>query len=400
MRKCFIMVSLVTSLFACTNKNTSPSPNIDEKALSEADSIQLAMESISDDASLYLLIGTYTVEESEGIYVYQFDTISGYSKYKSMVKVTNPSYLTLSKNEKYVYAVTETGDKTAAANAYSFDKETGNLKLINTQATGGADPCYISTDNEGKHVITANYSGGSITVFDIKEDGGLSTASDLITFTGKGIDTERQSKPHLHCVQFSPDNKFLYATDLGTDKIYKFDVNNDAPGKFLKIGNPQFTKVQDGLGPRHLDFHPNGRYAYLITELSGDVIAFNYQNGNLSEMQTIKADTLNAKGSADIHVSPDGKFLYASNRLKGDGIAIFKINQADGKLTKVGYQDTGVHPRNFVITPNGKFLLAASRDSDIIQIFEIDSKTGLLTDTYKDIQLDMPVCLKFASFKD
>ena len=173
---------------------------------------------------------------------------------------------------------------------------------------------------------------------------------------------------------------------MGTDKIHKFGINESNEGNYLKVGTPAAFDVAPGSGPRHLDFHPNGKYAYLINELSGAVIAFNYDAnaGNLTQIQTIQADTLSAKGSADIHVSPDGKFLYASNRLKGDGIAIFSINQVDGKLTKVGYQETGVHPRNFVITPNGKFLLVASRDNDVIQIFLIDRVTGLLENTYKE----------------
>lgn len=397
MYKYIILFSLVAfSLFSCNGKKNNNSNNIGSNS---SDSTE--MELFNDDASLYLIVGTYTTGESDGIYVYQFDTISGYSKYKGMVKVDNPSYLAISKDEKFVYSVTETDNATAAANAFSFDKKDGSLKLINTQLTGGGDPCYITVDKTGKHVMTANYSGGSLTVFDVEENGALTAATQLISFTGKGTDPQRQTKPHIHCACFSPDGRYLFADDLGTDKIHKFDVNTDASGNYLKIGTPPSFKVADGAGPRHLEFSPNGKFAYLITEMSGAVIAFNYDaiNGNLTEIQSIQADTLNAKGSADIHVSPDGKFLYASNRLHGDGIAIFSINQADGKLTKVGYQNTDVHPRNFVITPNGKYLLAANRDSDKIQVFLIDKTTGLLRDTFKSIELDMPVCLKFASFK-
>ncbi len=200
---------------------------------------------------------------------------------------------------------------------------------------------------------------------------------------------------------YSPDEKYLFANDLGTDKIHKFDVNPGGQTNYLNAGVPADFKVADGSGPRHLEFHPNGKFAYLINEMSGAVIAFDYDNhkGYLIQTQSIQADTLNAKGSGDIHVTPDGKFLYASNRLKGDGLAIFSINQHDGKLTKVGYQETGIHPRNFVITPNGKFLLVASRDNNTIQVFLIDRKTGLLENTNKDIELDKPVCLKFVSFR-
>lgn len=386
----------VLSLISCKQKT-----NVDNSNIDPSGTTNMSAETISDETSLYLLVGTYTTGESEGIYVYQFDTVSGFSKYKSVVKVTNPSYLTINKEGTHVYSVSETGDAKAAANAFVFDKKDGTLKLLNSQLTGGADPCYIELDKTGKHVVTANYSGGSITAFNINGDGTLTTAAQLIRFTGKGADAERQKAPHLHCVRYSPDGKFLFADDLGTDKIHKFTINEGDEGNYLKVGTPAAFDVAPGSGPRHLDFHPNGKYAYLINELSGAVIAFNYDAnaGNLTQIQTIQADTLGAKGSADIHVSPDGKFLYASNRLKGDGIAIFSINQADGKLTKVGYQETGVHPRNFVITPNGKFLLVASRDNDVIQIFLIDRVTGLLENTYKDIELDMPVCLKFTSFK-
>lgn len=397
MRKYILFTAFaVLSLISCKQKT-----NVDNSNIDPSDTTNMSAETISDETSLYLLVGTYTTGESEGIYVYQFDTVSGFSKYKSVVKVTNPSYLTINKEGTHVYSVSETGDAKAAANAFVFDKKDGTLKLLNSQLTGGADPCYIELDKTGKHVVTANYSGGSITAFNINGDGTLTTATQLIRFTGKGADAERQKAPHLHCVRYSPDGKYLFADDLGTDKIHKFGINESNEGNYLKVGTPAAFDVAPGSGPRHLDFHPNGKYAYLINELSGAVIAFNYDAnaGNLTQIQTIQADTLGAKGSADIHVSPDGKFLYASNRLKGDGIAIFSINQVDGKLTKVGYQETGVHPRNFVITPNGKFLLVASRDNDVIQIFLIDRVTGLLENTYKDIELDMPVCLKFTSFK-
>ena len=171
-----------------------------------------------------------------------------------------------------------------------------------------------------------------------------------------------------------------------------FDVNEDV---FLKEGSPASYKVEAGSGPRHLTFAPNGSYAYLINELSGTVIAFEYSDGELKETQTIAADTVGAKGSGDIHISPDGKFLYASNRLKADGLAIFSIHPENGMLTKVGYQLTGIHPRNFIITPNGKYLLVACRDSNVIQVYERDTDTGLLTDIRKDIKVDKPVCIKF-----
>lgn len=398
-KKSILLFIIALAAISCSNKNSTKLNQSNDSLSAEKDSLTLALESISDQSSLHLFVGTYTSGTSEGIYLYQFDTISGYSKYLSMTKASNPSYLTVSKDEKFVYAVAENDDNTAAVNAFSFDKEKSELKPINTQPTGGGAPCYIEIDNTGRHIITANYTGGSISLFDTNQDGSLKPSSQIIRFQGKGIDPNRQKQPHLHCVRFSPDGKFLFADDLGTDKIHRFDVNTSAPGSYLSVGQPPFVKVKDGSGPRHLQFHPNGKYAYLINELSGAVIAFNYKDGNLSEFQTIQADTLNAQGSADIHVSPDGRFLYTSNRLKGDGIAIFAIDQSNGHLAKVGYEATGIHPRNFIITPNGKYLLVANRDSNSIQIFERDKSSGLLTNMHKDIKLDMPVCLKFASFK-
>lgn len=390
------LVLSITAIFllSCNNKNNK------NMTTNSQNTTKIKETSINNDSSLYLIIGTYTAKESKGIYVYQFDTISGLSAYKSMAEIVNPSYLTISKNEKYIYAVSEVGEDKASASAFLFDKEKGELKFLNSQSTDGDDPCYITIDNTGEHVITANYSGGSITIFDTKGDGQLTSASQHIAFTGKGADPERQTKPHLHCVAYSPDGKYLFANDLGTDKIHKLEVTAGNSNNYLKTGNPAAFKVTDMSGPRHIEFHPNGKYAYLINEISGTVIAFDYdgKEGNLSEIQTIKADSLNAKGSADIHITPDGKYLYASNRLKGDGLAIFSIDQSNGRLTHIGYQETGIHPRNFVITPNGKYLLVASRDSDKIQVFQI-KETGLLKDTHNDIKLSMPVCLKFVSFK-
>lgn len=382
MLKQIITMSVSALLLAgCSNKSTSPGNSSD-----------------SDKNQMYMIVGTYTAGESKGIYVYKLDTVTGTSTYVSEINVDNPSYLTLDPTEKYVYAVTEDEGETSAANAFSFDKKSGKLTFINKQLTGGGAPCYINIDKTGKHVITANYLGGGITAFTVNENGGLNASPKVITFSGTGIDKERQTQPHLHCVQFSPDYKYLFADDLGTDKIHKFDTNTDNED-FLSVGSPESFAIKAGSGPRHLVFHPNDKYAYLITELSGDVVVFDYDTstGNLKEKQTVKADTLNAKGSADIHISPDGKFIYASNRLKGDGIAIFSVNQNDGTLTKVGYQETGVHPRNFAITPNGKLLLVANRDSDRIQVFKVDQQSGLLENTGFDIQLDMPVCIKFAS---
>lgn len=376
-----IITILAIAVLGCANKNKT------------------MQNKISDDKAMYMILGTYTSDDSNGLYVYKIDTVTGKSEYISETPVANPSYLALDESENYVYAVTEDdGIETSAANAFSFDKKTGTLKYINKQLTKGAAPCYINVDKEGRHVITANYSGGNLSVFKVSNDGGLNPVTQVIGFDGTGFDPERQEQPHIHCVKYSPDEKYLFATDLGLDKIHKFEVLKDTQDTVhLKHGNPEAYDLKAGSGPRHLVFHPNNKYAYLITELSGEVVVYNYDDGNLEEIQVIEADSLNAQGSADIHVSPDGKFVYASNRLQADGIAIFSVDLSNGRLTKVGYHKTGEHPRNFAITPNGNLLLVANRDSNQIQVLKRNTETGLLEDTGNDINLSKPVCIKFAS---
>ena len=349
---------------------------------------------------LFLLAGTYTSDEgSKGIYLYRFDTDTGSSDPLSMVEVDNPSYLTLSPDEKFIYAVSENDEANSAVHAFSFDKRSGKMELLNSRPVNSSAPCYITIDSKGRNVHTANYGGGTIASFQVKEDGTLTSAVSMMLFKGSGPDSVRQKSAHLHSVRYSPDGQYLFAADLGSDKLYRLSVN-DTPFEgqrgLLENSLKEFiTPV--GTGPRHFDFHPDGgRYFYLLGELSGEVIVFDYTFGELTQKQVIAADTTGARGSADIHVSPDGRFLYASNRLQADGIAIFSIDPDEGTLTKAGYQLTGRHPRNFVITPNGKFLLVASRDDNKVQVFCIDAETGLLTDTHQDIRLSKPVCLKFA----
>lgn len=344
---------------------------------------------------IYLLIGTYTLGLSEGVYLYTFDILTGNSKYVSMVKVDNPSYLEITQDGKHIYAVTENGEDPSYANTIFFDKEREKLTVLNSEETLGAAPCNIAIDPREGYVVTANYVGGNLSVFEILPDKTLAPTKQVLQFTGRGADSDRQGAPHLHCVLFSPDGKYLFATDLGTDHIYRVDAVNSQSQDILDENTLKSYKLTDGSGPRHLAFHPSGKYLYLINELQGTVVGFHYADGELSEFQTIQADTLHAKGSADIGITPNGKYLYASNRLKGDGVAIFSIDPSTGELSKVGYQETGIHPRNFVITPNGKYLLVASKDSNLIEIFEIDDETGLLRNIDKNITIDQPVCLKF-----
>jgi len=383
-----ILSTLIMSCFilSCTQKNKSA----ETQTPTPADPVT---------GELYLLIGTYTSDKgSKGIYVYRFDESSGKADSVSAIETTNPSYLTLSPDEKFVYAVSENDRAESSVSSFSFDKKTGDLALLNTQSTEGSAPCYIEIDPSGKNVVTANYGGGNISVFQVKDDGELTSLTQKFQFTGTGNDPQRQAAPHLHSVRFSPDGKFLFATDLGLDKIYRYDaVNSVFEGQpTLRESSLKSFDLPAQTGPRHFDFHPSGKYFYLLGELSGQVLVFDYDEGILTQTQTIAADTVGARGSADIHLSPDGNFLYASNRLQADGIAIFSVNSENGKLTKTGYQPTETHPRNFAITPDGNFLLVACRDSNKIQVFKRNPETGLLTDIHQDILLDKPVCVKFA----
>ncbi len=347
----------------------------------------------------YLLTGTYTGGKSEGIYVYRFNSNDGSVSRISEVKTSNPSYLAVSPGQQFVYAVQEdAGDKGkgGAIAAFSFNRQTGMLNYINRQSTGGDHPCYVAVDKTGKWVVAGNYSSGSLSVMPVQSDGSLGAASSIIKHSGSGPD-KRQSSPHVHCTYFSADNRFLFVPDLGIDKvmIYAFDA---ATGK-LKPGRQAFAASVAGSGPRHICFHPAGKYAYVIEELSGTVVTYAYKKGKLKMKQRISsmaATDNSSASSADIHVSPDGKFLYASNRAEANNIGIFSIDPGNGKLKRIAHQSTlGRTPRNFSIDPSGNYLLAANQNSDEIVIFRRDKQTGLLTDTKNRIAVGKPVCLKW-----
>ena len=342
----------------------------------------------------YLLVGTYTNSGSEGIYVYKFNSTTGEATAVSNARSSNPSFLAVAPDEKFVYAVNE--DKEGMVSAFAFDKKTGTLSAINQTSSGGSHPCYITIDKNGKWVLTGNYSSGTLSLHAVKKDGGLDSATQVIEHSGYSVNTDRQEGPHVHATVLSPDNKFLFVPDLGIDRvhIYSFDTKK---GQLEPTPVP-FQITEPGAGPRHLDFHPNGAYAYLIEELTGSISVYRYNKGELLLQQNISAlpgDYDGPVGSADIHVSPDGKFLYASNRGESNTIAIFSINR-EGRLAPVGHVSTlGKTPRNFNFDPTGKYLLVANQNSDEIVIFSRDQKSGMLTDTGKRIAVSKPVCIKW-----
>ncbi len=348
---------------------------------------------------VYLFIGTYTGTGSKGIYVYRFNTNTGKATWLSNTdSMVSPSFLTVSKNGKFVYSVSESGSKfPGKINAFSFDKKNGTLKWINEQTSGGDNPCYVSINKSGKWVAVGNYTGGNLSVFKTNANGSLMPMAQLIQHEGNGMNKSRQEKPHVHATVFSPDDKYLMVPDLGIDKVmtYKFTEGSNLP---LEPASVPFTETQAGSGPRHLVFHPKKPFAYLIQEMAGQVETYQYKKGTLTSIQKIAThinDFKGTPGSADIHVSPDGKFLYASNRGVENNIAIFIINETTGMLEAKGYQSTmGIKPRNFCIDPTGNFLLVANQDSGNIVIFKRDQLTGMLYTAGEEIKIPRPVCLK------
>ncbi len=341
-----------------------------------------------------LLIGTYTnTGKSEGIYSYEIDMTKGEFVRKSVAKgVNNPSYLAISPDKKYVYSVSETPDG-SAAKSFLFDKNTSVLTFLNASLTKSGGPCYISTSE--KHVFTANYGGGSISVFGRKPDGSLTDVLQVIQHTGGSINKKRQNEPHVHQAIISPDNKYLIVNDLGTDNVTVYKYNPKAENDILIPFDT--LAVKQGSGPRHATFTKDGKKLYLVQEIDGTVSVLGVSDGKLSLIQetTLVKKKDIVTGAADIHLSSDEKFVYATNRGTANDITCFSVAK-DGKLTFVQQLATGGKgPRNFAISPNGKYLFVAHQITDNIVIFKRDKKTGKLTDTEKRIEVGSPVCLVF-----
>ncbi|TEW65385.1 lactonase family protein [Mucilaginibacter phyllosphaerae] len=348
--------------------------------------------------SFDLVIGAYTTGKSKGIAVYRFYTETGRLAYLSQTDdVSNPSYLAVSANNKFVYAVNENDN--GEVSSFSFEPKTGKLTFINKVPTLGGSPCYVSVDKDQKNLFVANYSGGNIAVLPLNADGSIAPAVQTIKDSGHGINKERQEKAHVHTAVLSPDEKYVLYTDLGTDKINitKYKGGKDNP---IVPAKPAFVNVTPGYGPRHLAFSADKKYLYLITEMGSSVIVYDYNNGKPKQKQDISLlpdGFKGATGAADIHISPNGKFLYATNRGDANDISLFAINQDNGELTFIERRPTGGKgPRNFVIDPTGKYLLIAHQNSDSIIVYRLDETTGKLSQPVNRLEIGNPVCLKFA----
>lgn len=347
----------------------------------------------------FVYIGTYTTgTESKGIYVYRFDEKTGKLTPVGTAESPNPSFLAIHPKGPYLYAANEAED---SVSAFSINQQDGTLTPLNRQPVRGKGPCFVAVDHTGHNLLVADYGDGSVAVLPLQADGKLGEVSTYIKHEGKGANPQRQSSPHAHSINLSPDNRFAVVPDLGIDKLmmYRFDAQ---AGK-LTPSDPPFVQMSPGSGPRHFTFHPNKRSAYVINELASTVSAFAYNasTGTLTELQTLSTlpegtDRTN-NTTAEVQVHPNGRWLYGSNR-GHDSIAVFRVDVGSGRLTAVENVSTqGNVPRNFRIDPTGHYLLAANQKSDSVVVFSIDQKTGRLKDTGQKISVPAPVCIKFVS---
>jgi 6-phosphogluconolactonase len=362
----------------------------------------------SKRSQYFAFIGTYTSKtDSKGIYSFHFDSSSGQLSSLVLAATTqDPSFLAVASKAKYLYAVSELsefgGKKSGAVTSYSLDSKSGKLNQLNQVPSGGADPCYVSFDKSGKYLLVANYTGGSIAVFPVAPGGRIGAASAFVQHTGAGPNKERQEGPHAHYIATSADDRFVFAVDLGLDEVlvYRFDPDKGS----LTPNSPPFVKLAPGAGPRHLAFHPNGKFAYLLSEVNSTVTVFAYDSGNgwfstLQTLSTIPKDFTAHNDTAEIVTHPSGKFLYVSNR-GHDSITEFTIDPARGTLTLVGdFPTQGKTPRNFALDPTGTFLLAANQESNNIVVFRIDQSTGGLTATGQVAPVPAPVDIVFVPLK-
>src|SRR3984893_6282661 len=368
----------------------------------------LAVAAPAEKQGKYLFyVGTDTEEgsKSKGIYAYRFDADTGQITSLGLAaETTNPSFVALHPNGRFLYAVNEVsnykGPNSGGVSAFSIDRATGKLTFLNEVPSRGADPCYIIVDKTGRYVLVANYTGGSIAVFPVLEDGKLGEASAFVQHTGHGTNPSRQEGPHAPSIDLSPDNRFAMVDDLGLDEllVYKFD---SAKGSIQRNG-PPFDRADPGARPRHYALHPTGKFAYVVAEMQSSVTVFSNdgKTGAMQRLQTISTLPKGFTGDNDdpeIQMHPSGKFLYASNR-GNDSIAVFAVDPGKGTLMPVEFTPTqGKTPRSFEIDPTGTLLFAANQKSDNIVVFRIDAKTGHLTPTGHVLDVASPVCVKFVA---
>jgi len=361
------------------------------KQVLSKEKIQHLQDDFYNQTKKLMFVGSYTWKDNPGIQVYTYDQSTGSTQFIRSVKHPNASYMVSTPDQKYLYVLSEE-NQTGSVTAYAVDKLTGNLQLLNKQNIIGQGSCYVSYHIPSKTVYTANYSSGSVTVFKTNADGSLQTASQHVKYTGSSINKNRQEGPHAHCAVVSPDNQYLFVSDLGTDIINRHKINSNGSIEEKPI---QF-KVEAGNGPRHIVFNRQGSYAYSINEMKGSVDVFAVQKSDLKKVQTIVADTVNTKedhGSGAIQLSPDGKWLLVSNRVTSDQVVVFAV-QSNGQLEKKYHVEVTKKPRFFRFDEAGKFVLVAGQDGDQVQVFSFDSMSGKLA-IQNTLAIPVPVCIEF-----
>lgn len=361
----------------------------------------LRIKEFRDDV-VDVFIGTYTNGPSQGLYRARLDLDRGtISEPNLAAAAKNPSFVAIHPNHKWIYAVSEISDhegqRTGAVSAYEI-LDDGSLKLLNQQASGGAGPCHLVVDLTGKNVLVANYGGGSVACLPIDKGGALEPASSTMQHEGSSVNARRQEAPHAHSINVGFNNRFAYVADLGLDKVLTYEFDPDAGT--LQPATPPFVATPTGGGPRHFTLHPSRKFAYTNNELTSSVTAFSLDpsTGALAVIDTVSTlpdDFSGENSTAEILAHPNGNFVYCSNR-GHNSIALFKVDQASGKLIRVSNTSTqGEVPRNFAIDPSGRYLLAENQATHSVVVFRIDSDTGELTPTGSQIEVGAPVCVRF-----
>ena len=354
-----------------------------------------ALAAIASETPFY--VGCYTKPDgAKGIYRYQLDLDTGKVTGGTLVaEAKNPTFLAVHPSGDYLYAANENQDGTIGAYEILDD---GGLKLLNVESAKGSGPCHITLDGDGKNVFVANYGSGSIACLPVKEDGSLAPASSAVQHKGSSVDKGRQEGPHAHSIYADAGEKFVYACDLGLDQVLIYRLDAEKGG--LTPATPPHATVPPGSGPRHLAFHPDGGYAYVLSEMASTISVFKHDadTGALTAIQNVSTLPANFKGNtstAEIFAHPNGRFVYASNR-GHDSIAAFSVDEQSGKLKPIGHTSTGGKtPRNFAIDPSGMWLIAANQDTNNFIVLKIDPATGALKATGQSLTVGMPVCVIF-----